>query len=94
MKRRRCSSRSALAYTLAIPRRETRLRLACAWPLLIGLSTLARLTRADELLNPEVTLKVPRTEVRRHLAVSVALVASNRGLAAYARRRAATVPVV
>ena len=34
-----------LAYTLAVPRREWRLRLACAWPLLIGLATLGRLAR-------------------------------------------------
>src|SRR5207245_1465150 len=30
-------------YTLAIPRLEWRMRLACAWPLLIGLATLAKL---------------------------------------------------
>src|SRR5205814_8161188 len=31
--------REGWAYTLAIPRREWRLRLACAWPLPSGLST-------------------------------------------------------
>ena len=31
----------AWRYTLDIPRREFRMRLACAWPLLIGLGTLA-----------------------------------------------------
>lgn len=82
----------ALAYVLALPRTEARLRLACLWPLLIGLGTLARLQRAESLLDPAVTVKVPRREVRRHIAVSLALVLSNRGLAAYVRRLTAAVP--
>jgi farnesyl-diphosphate farnesyltransferase len=77
------------AYTLAVPRREARLRLACAWPLLIGLGTLARLRRAENLLDPAVTVKVPRAEVRRILARSVALVWTDRGLGAWTRRLAA-----
>jgi farnesyl-diphosphate farnesyltransferase len=77
------------AYTLAVPRREARLRLACAWPLFIGLGTLARLRRAENLLDPAVTVKVPRAEVRRILAQSLALVWSDRGLQAWARRLAA-----
>ncbi len=81
-----------LAYTLAVPRRELRLRLACAWPLLIGLATLGRLARARNLLDPDVVVKVPRPEVRRLLAVSVLLVGSNRGLGRYARRLAAAIP--
>lgn len=80
-----------LAYALAVPRREPRLRLACAWPLLIGLATLARLARTDTLLDPEVVVKVPRSEVRRQLAVSSTLVWSNRGLRAYATRLAGDV---
>src|SRR6185436_17378552 len=44
--------REGWAYTLAIPRREWRLRLACAWPLLIGLSTLALISRSEQLLDP------------------------------------------
>ena len=62
--RRARASRRGRAYTLAVPRREARLRLACAWPL-IGLGTLARLRRAENLLDPAVTVKVPRAEVRR-----------------------------
>jgi len=80
-----------LRYTLACPRREVRLRLACAWPLLIGLGTLGRLARAADLLDPQVTVKVPRAEVRRLLLVSTTLVGSNRGLRAYAGRLAAAV---
>jgi farnesyl-diphosphate farnesyltransferase len=78
-----------LVYTLALPRRELRLRLACAWPLLIGLATLARIGRADALLDPAVVVKVPRREVRRLLAVSTALGGSNAALGAYAGRLAA-----
>jgi farnesyl-diphosphate farnesyltransferase len=76
-------------YTLGVPRREARLRIACALPLLIGLSTLARLRRADDLLDPAAVVKIPRAEVRRHLAVAAALVSTNCGLAAYVRRLAA-----
>jgi farnesyl-diphosphate farnesyltransferase len=81
--------REALAYTLAVPRREARLRLACAWPLLIGLATLARIGRAPDLLDPATTVKVPRPELRRILMLSSAAIASNAGLRAYARRLAA-----
>jgi farnesyl-diphosphate farnesyltransferase len=77
------------AYTLAVPRSEARLRLACVWPLLIGLGTLARLRRAENLLDPAVTVKVPRAEVRRLLACSLALVWSDRGLGACMGRLAA-----
>jgi farnesyl-diphosphate farnesyltransferase len=77
------------AYTLAVPRREPRLRLASAWPLLIGLGTLARLRRAENLLDPSVTVKVSRGEVRWLLARSLALVWSDRALAAWIRRASA-----
>ncbi len=73
------------AYTLAVPRREPRLRLASLWPLLIGLGTLARLRRAENLLDPTVTVKVSRGEVRWVLARSLALVGSDRGLGAWIR---------
>lgn len=90
--RARADLDQGLAYVLALPRAEVRLRLAALWPLLIGLGTLARLGRAENLLDPAVTVKISRQELRRHLTASVALVASNRGLAAYTRRLAATVP--
>jgi farnesyl-diphosphate farnesyltransferase len=76
------------AYTLAVPRREARLRLASCWPLLIGLGTLARLRRAKNLLDPAVTVKVSRGEVRWLLARSLAFVWSDRGLGAWVRRLA------
>jgi farnesyl-diphosphate farnesyltransferase len=77
-----------LAYTLAVPRREARLRLACLWPLLLALATLARLRRADDLLDPRVAIKVPRPAVRRLLMRSALRVGSNRALAAEVRRLA------
>ena len=73
-------------YTLAVPRREARLRLASLWPLLIGLGTLARLRRAENLLDPAVTVKVPRGEVRGLLARSVVLVWADGWLGTWARR--------
>jgi farnesyl-diphosphate farnesyltransferase len=76
--------RRGWAYTLAIPRREVQMRLACAWPLLIGLRTLDLVARADNLLNPSVTVKVSRAAVYRILFASSACVLSNRGLRSYA----------
>ncbi len=76
-------------YTLAVPRREARLRLASLWPLLIGLATLARLRVAENLLEPAVTIKVSRGEVRWMLARSLALVWSDRALDAWIERLAA-----
>jgi farnesyl-diphosphate farnesyltransferase len=61
------------AYTLAVPRREFRLRLACAWPLLIGLATLARIRREPGLLNPAKPIKIRRAEVYGILARSTAV---------------------
>jgi farnesyl-diphosphate farnesyltransferase len=57
----------AWAYTRAIPRTEIRLRLACAWPMLIGLQTLRRIRQADGLLDPGVTVKISRAAVYRIL---------------------------
>ena len=73
-------------YTFAIPRRETRMRLACAWPLLIGLRTLDLLARTPNWLDPAVTVKAPRTRVYSVMAQSLATVWSTRALARQARR--------
>jgi farnesyl-diphosphate farnesyltransferase len=51
------------AYTNAIPWRCIRVRLACAWPVLIGLKTLGRL-RIENPLDPARPVKITRTEVR------------------------------
>ncbi len=58
------------AYTNALPRGQVRVRLACAWPILIGARTLARL-RASNVLEPSQRVKVTRAEVRRLMLRSV-----------------------
>lgn len=50
-------------YTQALPRGQWRVRLACAWPVLIGARTLERL-RAGRVLDPAARIKVSRAEVR------------------------------
>jgi farnesyl-diphosphate farnesyltransferase len=58
-------------YTLAIPRRQARLRLACIWPIWIGLKTIARLRLANPL-DPTRRIQVSRGEVYWLVAQSVA----------------------
>jgi farnesyl-diphosphate farnesyltransferase len=72
---------AAWRYTLAIPRREWRMRLACAWPLLIGEATLRLLTAHANPLSAPAPLKVSRATVRAILVRSTAAVWSNRALA-------------
>ena len=76
---------AAWRYTMAIPRREWRMRLACAWPLLIGLATLGAFARHSDPLAAG-PIKISRAEVRRLLARSALTVWSNRMLAADAAR--------
>jgi farnesyl-diphosphate farnesyltransferase len=51
------------AYTHQLPANQTRLRLACAWPILIGVKTIEKLRRGNPL-DPAVRLKATRAEVR------------------------------
>jgi farnesyl-diphosphate farnesyltransferase len=84
----------AWTYTRAIPRREWRVRLACAWPMLIGLRTLERIARAANLLDPRVTVKISRPTVYGILVSSALRVWSNAILhreVRAARRRALAV---
>jgi farnesyl-diphosphate farnesyltransferase len=76
----------AWRYTLAIPRREWRMRLACAWPLLIGLATLGEIAAHPDPLTTTQPIKVSRATVRTILGRSALAVGSNRALAAQARR--------
>jgi farnesyl-diphosphate farnesyltransferase len=57
-------------YTLALPRRLMRVRLACAWPILIGVRTLSAL-RETNALDPSQRVKVNRSEVRKILFATV-----------------------
>ena len=61
---------------LRIPRRLWRLRLACIWPIWIGLATLARLRTANPL-DPRQRVMVPQAEVNLLLLKSVLFVASD-----------------
>jgi farnesyl-diphosphate farnesyltransferase len=73
-------------YTLAIPRREWRMRLACAWPLLIGLGTIRELAAHPDPLATPRPIKIGRREVRLLLARSAASVWSDSALAREASR--------
>jgi len=59
-------------YTNALPRRAVRVRLACAWPILIGMKTL-QLLRAGNVLDDQKRIKVGRGEVKTILLRSVLL---------------------
>lgn len=74
--------RDACRYTLAIPRRFVRLRLACLWPIMIGLETLELLAGHDAWLDPARPAKVPRKRIYRIIASSLALVGSNAAIRA------------
>ena len=58
------------AYTNLLPRRCVRVRLACAWPLLIAARTLDRL-RSGNVLDAKRPLKISRGEVRTLIARSL-----------------------
>jgi farnesyl-diphosphate farnesyltransferase len=53
-------------YTNTIPSGHYRLRLACAWPVLIGVRTLIKLLSANPL-DPLQRIKVSRSEIRQIL---------------------------
>jgi farnesyl-diphosphate farnesyltransferase len=57
-------------YTNALPFGQVRLRLACAWPLLIGAATLQKL-RGNPILDPERRVKISRRELRSVLFPSL-----------------------
>jgi farnesyl-diphosphate farnesyltransferase len=57
-------------YTNALPRRCVRVRLACAWPILIGVKTLGRL-RAGHVLHSGQRIKINRAEVRAVMIRSI-----------------------
>jgi farnesyl-diphosphate farnesyltransferase len=59
-------------YTNQIPWQCARVRLACAWPILIGLKTIARL-RTGNPLDAQQRIKISRNEVRGILFKTLAL---------------------
>ena len=58
------------AYTNTLPWRCVRVRLACAWPILIGIKTLCRL-RASNVLDPRQRIKINRSEVKSLILRSI-----------------------
>ncbi len=62
-------------YTLAIPRTEVRLRLACMWPILFAGHTLRRVALSPDLLDPTVNVKIPKSQVKRIMAGTTATLA-------------------
>jgi farnesyl-diphosphate farnesyltransferase len=57
-------------YTNSLPRGCMRVRLACAWPILIGLKTIERL-RAANVVELQQVVKITRSEVRGIMLRSV-----------------------
>ncbi|MDH5547452.1 MAG: squalene/phytoene synthase family protein [Gammaproteobacteria bacterium] len=68
----------ALTYFLAIPKTQVRLRLACLWPMIIGLYTLKGLRNHLEQQDELIPYKISRREVYRILCASFLRVWSNR----------------
>lgn len=62
----------AWSYVLDLPRSWIRLRLACAWPVLIGVKTLNKL-RAANVLYPDTRIKVSRRELQQIIRSSILL---------------------
>ncbi len=60
----------AWQYVLGLPRSWWRVRLACAWPVLIGLRTLDLLNAAN-VLNSDSRIKVSRREIKAILRQSL-----------------------
>ena len=75
--------RAGWKYTLSIPRRQVRLRLACAWPLLIGLRTLALLAELEDPCAPGIVTRISRLEVYWIMGRSADLVLFNSFLERY-----------
>ena len=59
-------------YTLTLPWSCPRVRLACAWPILIGARTLNRL-KTERVLDPAHRVKVTRSEVWQDIIGSILL---------------------
>jgi farnesyl-diphosphate farnesyltransferase len=77
-------------YTLAIPANQKRLRLACVWPIWIGLKTIARL-RCTNPLDVSQRVKVSRPEVYWIILESALLAGNDTTLdEVYQRWRGAT----
>ena len=61
-------------YTMSIPRREARLRLACMWAILSAGESLKLVINSTDLLNPAVKVKIPRSKVYQIMAMTTGTV--------------------
>jgi len=59
-------------YTNRIPWAQMRVRLACAWPILIGVETI-KLLRMENVLDPQRRVKISRGKIRQLLLRSIVL---------------------
>jgi farnesyl-diphosphate farnesyltransferase len=64
--------RAGWEYTNMLPRPHARVRLACAWPILIGMKTL-ELLRSGKVLDAQRRIKLERAEIKRIIARTVLL---------------------
>jgi farnesyl-diphosphate farnesyltransferase len=71
------------AYTMAIPRREIRLRLSCMWPILSAGETLRLVLASPDLLDPAATVKISRGTVYRMMALTTLTAAADGPATAY-----------
>ena len=70
-------------YAMAIPRYETRLRLSCMWPILSAGESLKLVMNSQDLLNPAVKVKIPRSKVYQIIAMTTGTVACGYSGTAY-----------
>ncbi|HEY3321261.1 MAG TPA: phytoene/squalene synthase family protein [Planctomycetota bacterium] len=73
-------------YIVAIPRHCVRLRLACMWPVLIGLATLRELAANPRWLDPACPSVISQRKCNGILALSLPAAASNAAIRAWMRR--------
>jgi farnesyl-diphosphate farnesyltransferase len=83
--------REGVEYTLSPPASSIRLRLACLWPILIGLETVLLVVGNDHWLDPAKISKIRRGDVYRILALSVPTAASNKLLRLWCERPIASI---
>jgi farnesyl-diphosphate farnesyltransferase len=72
LRRAECYLSAGIEYVLSLPYQCARIRLACAWPILIGIDTLERLHRSN-ILDADNRIKTSRSEVRDMIAKSILL---------------------
>ncbi len=75
--------RAACEYVLFIPKSSFRVRLACIWPIWIGLETLRLLRTSDNPLNPNPRIRISRKAVYEIMLKSMFWIFSNQHLQVY-----------